>query len=41
MNTAELKKAVMTHDSPYEEMIGNPNKASDKMEMPFSMKQPY
>lgn len=37
----KVKHAVMTHDSPYEEMIGNANKASEKMEMPFSMKQPY
>jgi len=37
----KVKKAVMTHDSPYEEMIGNPEKASERMEMPFSMNQPY
>ena len=33
--------AVMTHDSPYDEMIGNPIKASDTTEMPFSIEQPY
>jgi hypothetical protein len=36
-----VKKAVMKHDSPYDEMIGNPMKASDATEMPFSMDQPY
>ncbi|MBF7074474.1 NADH-quinone reductase [Glaciecola sp. MH2013] len=37
----EVQKAVMLHDSPYDEMIGNPMKASDLTEMPFSMQQPY
>jgi len=37
----DVKKSFMTHDSPYEEMIGNPNKATTPMEMPFSMQQPY
>ena len=36
-----VDSAVMTHDSPYDEMIGNPMKASDVTEMPFSMDQPY
>lgn len=36
-----VDKAVMTHDSPYDEMIGNPMKASDATQMPFSMQQPY
>ncbi|MDT0595105.1 DUF6482 family protein [Glaciecola petra] len=36
-----VKKAVMVHDSPYDEMIGNPNKPEPSMEMPFSMQQPY
>jgi hypothetical protein len=37
----EVESAVMVHDSPYDEMIGNPNKAEQSMEMPFSMQQPY
>lgn len=37
----KVEKAVMLHDSPYDEMIGNPMKASDLTEMPFSMDQPY
>lgn len=37
----EVRKAVMVHDSPYDEMIGNPNKPEPSMEMPFSMQQPY
>ena len=37
----KVDSAVMTHDSPYDEMIGNPMKASDVTEMPFSMDQPY
>jgi len=37
----DVDSAVMTHDSPYDEMIGNPMKASDVTEMPFSMDQPY
>lgn len=37
----EVAKAIMVHDSPYEEMIGNPNKAEQTMAMPFSMQQPY
>ncbi|MDT0583767.1 MULTISPECIES: DUF6482 family protein [Alteromonadaceae] len=37
----EVEKSVMVHDSPYDEMIGNPVKASDLTEMPFSMEQPY
>lgn len=36
-----VHKAVMVHDSPYDEMIGNPNKPEPSMEMPFSMQQPY
>ena len=34
-------KAVMVHESPYDEMIGNPPKASQSMSLPFSMTQPY
>lgn len=37
----EVNAAVMVHDSPYDEMIGNPNKPEKSMEMPFSMQQPY
>jgi hypothetical protein len=37
----DVAKAVMVHDSPYEEMIGNPMKSSVVAEMPFSMEQPY
>ncbi|MBU2978400.1 DUF6482 family protein [Alteromonas sp. C1M14] len=33
--------AVMKHDSPYDEMIGNPPKASHSMVLPFSMTMPY
>lgn len=36
-----VEKSVMVHDSPYDEMIGNPNKPDTLMEMPFSMQQPY
>lgn len=36
-----VAQAVMVHDSPYDEMIGNPNKPEKSMEMPFSMQQPY
>ncbi|MFT5713120.1 MAG: hypothetical protein ACI9DQ_001531 [Glaciecola sp.] len=37
----DVQSAVMTHDSPYDEMIGNPAKGSNLAEMPFSMNQPY
>lgn len=36
-----VAEAFMVHDSPYDEMIGNPNKAEKAMAMPFSMQQPY
>jgi hypothetical protein len=36
-----VAEAVMVHDSPYDEMIGNPNKPEASMAMPFSMQQPY
>lgn len=36
-----VAEAVMIHDSPYDEMIGNPNKPEASMAMPFSMQQPY
>lgn len=34
-------KSVMKHDSPYDEMIGNPAKAVHAMALPFSMAMPY
>ena len=37
----QVAKAIMVHDTPYDEMIGNPPKASDKMALPFSMALPY
>lgn len=37
----EVKQSVMTHDTPYEEMIGNPPKAATPMALPFSMTMPY
>lgn len=37
----DIKKAVMKHDSPYDEMIGNPPKADNPMVLPFCMTQPY
>lgn len=37
----DVLKAVMVHESPYDEMIGNPPKATESMAVPFSMTQPY
>ncbi len=37
----DVQNAVLTHDSPYDEMIGNPAGTKQVMEMPFSMAQPY
>ncbi len=37
----EVAQASMVHDSPYEEMVGNPNKAREPMELPFSLAMPY
>lgn len=37
--TVEL--AIMVQDSPYDEMIGNPEKTSHTVAIPFSMTQPY
>ncbi|HAQ48173.1 MAG TPA: NADH-quinone reductase [Glaciecola sp.] len=37
----QVDHAILVHDSPYEEMIGNPPKSSETMAMPFSMTQPY
>ena len=36
-----VEKAVMKHDSPYDEMIGNPPKSAEQMALPFSMVLPY
>lgn len=36
-----VEQAVMVHESPYDEMIGNPPKAQESMAVPFSMTQPY
>lgn len=37
----DVENAVMVHDTPYDEMIGNPPKATQKMALPFSMELPY
>ena len=36
-----VKQAVMKHDSPYDEMIGNPPKSAEQMALPFTMQLPY
>lgn len=36
-----VQQAVMKHDSPYDEMIGNPPKSAEQMALPFSMQLPY
>ena len=36
-----VQQAVMKHDSPYDEMIGNPPKSAEQMALPFSMALPY
>ena len=36
-----VKNAVMKHDTPYDEMIGNPPKSLEQMALPFSMTLPY
>ena len=36
----DVTEAVMLHDSPYDEMIGNPPKTGTTA-LPFSMTQPY
>jgi len=36
-----VEKAVMKHDTPYDEMIGNPPKSAEQMALPFSMELPY
>lgn len=36
-----VERAIMVHDSPYDEMIGNPEKTSISVALPFSMLQPY
>ncbi len=37
----DIKSAYMKHDTPYDEMIGNPPKATQSMALPFSMTMPY
>lgn len=37
----EVANSFMTHDTPYDEMIGNPPKAKHSMALPFSMELPY
>lgn len=37
----EVENSFMTHDTPYDEMIGNPPKAEHSMALPFSMTLPY
>lgn len=39
--SVHVVKAVMVHESPYDEMIGNPPKAKGSMAVPFSMTQLY
>lgn len=36
-----VAQSVMVHDTPYEEMIGNPPKSESKMALPFTMQLPY
>lgn len=36
-----VDKAVMKHDTPYDEMIGNPPKSREQMALPFTMDLPY
>jgi len=36
-----ISAAQMLHESPYDEMIGNPESAQQTSMLPFSMKQPY
>ncbi|MBU3020278.1 DUF6482 family protein [Aestuariibacter sp. A3R04] len=37
----QVEKSVMKHDTPYDEMIGNPPKALQATALPFSMTLPY
>ncbi|GGF63938.1 DUF6482 family protein [Alteromonas lipolytica] len=37
----KVGNSFMTHDTPYDEMIGNPPKAGHSMALPFSMDLPY
>ncbi|MFC3122558.1 DUF6482 family protein [Agaribacter flavus] len=37
----KVLSSYMVHDTPYDEMIGNPQKASVSMALPFSMSLPY
>ena len=36
-----VSRAVMKHDTPYDEMIGNPPKSKEQMALPFGMDLPY
>lgn len=40
-DTCTVNASQMIHESPYDEMIGNPNSAQSNSVMPFSMRQPY
>ena len=37
----DISAAQMLHESPYDEMIGNPESAQQASMLPFSMRQPY
>jgi hypothetical protein len=37
----DVANAVITQDTPYDEMIGNPEKVVKTTDIPFSMAQPY
>lgn len=39
--SCQVTQAVMTHDTPYEEMIGNPPKSKTQTALPFTMRLPY
>jgi hypothetical protein len=36
-----IEQAVLLHESPYDEMIGNPPSAQRGIAVPFSLAQPY
>jgi len=37
----QIESALMLHQSPYDELIGNPPSAQGFAALPFSMQQPY
>ena len=39
--SCQVTQAVMIHDTPYDEMIGNPPKSKTQTALPFTMKLPY